>query len=128
MFDYPAKGGTRRVHVIEDPMTHDLLSALKRRRGAGPELLSYRENRAWRPLRAEDINDYLKAKLGEEFSAKDFRTWTGTKLASEALDECGPATSSRQAMRNIKNVVEQVSDTGKHCGRVQEVLHTSGSV
>jgi DNA topoisomerase I len=116
VFDYPAKGGIRRVHVIEDPMTHDLVSTLKRRRGGGPELLSYRENRAWRPLRAEDINDYLKAKLGEEFSAKDFRTWNATVLASvslaiDGLDAGSPTARKRAINGAVKGVAEMLGNT-----------------
>ena len=80
-----------------------------------PELLSYRENRAWRPLRAEDINDYLKAKLGEEFSAKDFRTWNATVLASVSLaidgrDAGSPTARKRAINRAVKGVAEMLGN------------------
>ena len=116
VFDYPAKGGIRRVHLIEDPMTHELIRALKRRRGGGEELLSYRGNGTWRPLRAEDINDYLKEKLGEEFSAKDFRTWNATVLASVSLAIDGRDASSSTARKRVingavKGVAEMLGNT-----------------
>ena len=61
------------------------LKALKRRRGGGHELLAYRNGRAWVDVRAADINDYLQAVTGAEFTAKDFRTWNATVLAAVEL-------------------------------------------
>ena len=54
--------------------------------GGGPaELLAYRDGRRWHDVRSDDINDYLKEHLGEEFSAKDFRTWNATVMAAVTL-------------------------------------------
>lgn len=44
--------------------------------------MAYREDRRWRDVRSADINAYLKDLLGEEHSAKDFRTWHATVLAA----------------------------------------------
>ena len=111
IFDYPAKGGFQRIHVINDPLSHDLVCTLKRRRGGGDELLRYRQGRTWRPLRAEDINDYLKALMGVEFSAKDFRTWNATVLASVSLAIDGVhAESSRSRKRAINGAVRGVAE------------------
>ena len=85
LFDYPAKGGVRRVQSVEDPVCVELIRRLRRRRGGGDQLLAYRDGRAWVPVRAEDVNEYLKERLGEEFSAKDFRTWNATVLGAAAL-------------------------------------------
>ena len=38
-----------------------------------------------RPVESHDVNDYLRAAMGEAFSAKDFRTWAGTLAAAKAL-------------------------------------------
>ena len=38
-------------------------------------------------VRSEDVNAYIKEQMGEDFSAKDFRTWAGTVAAAVALDE-----------------------------------------
>src|SRR5690242_6536200 len=48
-------------------------------------------------VEASDINDYLREITGREVTAKDFRTWAGTMLASEALREMGPAATRKQA-------------------------------
>ncbi len=102
-FDYPGKGGTRRVQVIDDPVTIDLVSTLKRRRGGSDELLAYRERRRWRDLRSDDINEYLKDQLGEEFSAKDFRTWNATVMAAVTLAANGREATTKTARKRVIN-------------------------
>ncbi|HUA07015.1 MAG TPA: DNA topoisomerase IB [Solirubrobacteraceae bacterium] len=110
-FDYPGKGGTRRLQVIEDPVTIDLVTSLKRRRGGPDELLAYREGRRWRDLRSDDINDYLKEQLGEEFSAKDFRTWNATVMAAVTLAANRREAQSKTARnRAIKESVGAVAE------------------
>jgi DNA topoisomerase I len=110
-FDYPGKGGIRRVQVIEDPVTIDLVRALKRRRGGPPELLAYREGRRWRHVRSDDINDYLKERLGDEYSAKDFRTWNATVMAAVTLAADGRGATSKTARKRAINAsVRAVSE------------------
>lgn len=99
VFDYPAKSGQRRVQAIADEQVLEIVLALKRRRGGGPELLAYRDGRAWVDIRSEDINAYLKRAAGAYFSAKDFRTWNATVLAAVALalDAVEPRSASGHA-------------------------------
>jgi DNA topoisomerase I len=85
IFDYEAKGGKRRVQVVGDRAISGLVRTLRRRRGGGHELLAYRNGRDWRDVRSTDINDYIKDVIGEEHSAKDFRTWNATVLAAVVL-------------------------------------------
>jgi len=111
LFDYPAKGGIRRVHSVEDPVCVELLRKLRRRRSGGDQLLAYRDGRVWVPVRAEDVNEYLKQRLGEEFSAKDFRTWNATVLGAAALAANGTDASTKTArQRAIKQAVGDVAD------------------
>jgi DNA topoisomerase I len=110
IFDYPAKSGQRKVQAIADEQVLEIVAALKRRRGGGPELLAYRNGTGWVDIRSEDINAYLKQTLGEQFSAKDFRTWNATVLAAVALglDAVEPrARSSRE--RVIREAVKGVA-------------------
>src|SRR3954469_18881438 len=81
-FDYEAKGGLRRVQTINDREVARLVAALKQRRGGGTELLAYKRGSRWVDVKSADINAYVKDAAGEEFSAKDFRTWSGTVLAA----------------------------------------------
>jgi DNA topoisomerase-1 len=62
-----------------------------------------------RTIDAADVNAYLKSVAGDEFTAKDFRTWAGTVLASRALRELAVFNSRAQAKRNILQAVEAVA-------------------
>jgi DNA topoisomerase-1 len=57
-----------------------------------------------------DVNDYIKEISGEEFTAKDFRTWAGTLLAVAALTEVGAWTTQRQAKSNVLRAIDQVAE------------------
>jgi DNA topoisomerase I len=103
VFDYPAKGGVRRSQAIHDPPCVAVVTALRRRRGGPPELLAYRDRRRWHPLRSDEINEYLKDRLGDEFSAKDFRTWNATVMASVSLATDGREASSKTGRRRAVN-------------------------
>lgn len=59
-------------------------------------LLAYRDGRAWRRISSSDMNDYVKHVVGEEFTAKDFRTWHATVVAAEELMAWERPTSGRQ--------------------------------
>jgi DNA topoisomerase I len=85
VFDYEAKGGKRRVQTIADPKVSRLVRTLRDRTGGGHELLAYRNGQQWRDVRSTEINEYIKAVIGEQHSAKDFRTWNATVLAAVVL-------------------------------------------
>jgi DNA topoisomerase-1 len=110
VFDYPAKSGRRRVQAVVDPEAAAIVGALKRRRGGSEELLAYKEGRFWRDLRSEDVNAYIKEATGDDFSAKDFRTWNATVLAAVALSVSGEVAGSRTGRkRAIARAVEEVA-------------------
>lgn len=116
VFDYPSKGGIRRAQEIHDPASVAIVTELRRRRSGGPELLAYRDGRRWRPLRSEEINDYLKSHLGAEFSAKDFRTWNATVVAAVSLAVDGRDASSKTGRKRacdgaVRAVAELLGNT-----------------
>jgi DNA topoisomerase I len=116
VFDYPAKGGVRRVQEIEDQLSGELLRTLKRRRGGGEQLLAYREHSRWADVRSDDVNDYLKRQIGDEFSAKDFRTWNATVVAAVSLAADGNGADSKAARkraidRTVRGVAELLGNT-----------------
>ena len=111
LFDYPAKSGVRRVHEVSDREAIAVLRALMRRRGGPEELLAYRERNRWHRVRSDDINHYIQAGIGQQFSAKDFRTWNGTVLAAVALAGHGPPPGSKTGSRRVMNsVAKQVAE------------------
>jgi DNA topoisomerase-1 len=56
-----------------------------------------------------DVNDYLREITGEDFTAKDFRTWAATLLAAEALASELPPASAAAAQRTIAGIVKSVA-------------------
>ncbi|HYJ73698.1 MAG TPA: DNA topoisomerase IB, partial [Actinomycetota bacterium] len=108
-FDYVAKSGKRRLASVLDPAVSEVVAQLKRRRG-GPDLLAYKQGRAWVDVRSDDINDYIKEQTGGDFTAKDFRTWTATVLAAVAMASSFPQARSRTARaRAITRAVKEVA-------------------
>jgi DNA topoisomerase-1 len=57
-----------------------------------------------------DVNDYLRTITGEDYTAKDFRTWSGTVLAAMALQEFEAVDSDAQAKKNIVRAIESVAE------------------
>ena len=107
-FDYVSKAGVRQVHRIDDPLLVPVVEQLKQRRSGGHELLAYRDGRRWRDVRSADINAYLKELLGEEHSAKDFRTWHATVLAAIDIARVPAAgDGERAAKRSIATTVRR---------------------
>jgi DNA topoisomerase-1 len=76
----------------------------------GYELFQYfDENRDRQTISSDDVNAYLQEITGEEFTAKDFRTWAGTVVATEALTELGAFNSQTQAKKNISEAIKQAA-------------------
>jgi DNA topoisomerase-1 len=62
-----------------------------------------------RTVGSADVNEYLRQISGEDFTAKDFRTWAGTVLAALALQEFGTFDSKAAAKRNIVRAIQRVA-------------------
>ena len=123
VFDYPAKSGKRRIQAVVDPLAQDIVCSLKRRRGGGPELLAYKDRRAWTDVRSDDINAYLKAATGDDFSAKDFRTWSATVIAALALAVSGPAHGSKTSRKRA--ITRAIKETSYYLGNTPAVCRAS---
>jgi DNA topoisomerase I len=109
-FDYIAKSGQRRVQEIDDRDVLRIVSKLKRRRGGGGELLAFKEKGRWVDLTSADINEYVKEATGGDFSAKDFRTWSGTMLAAVALSIDAHMNGSTHPTKSaVTRAVKQVA-------------------
>jgi DNA topoisomerase-1 len=63
-----------------------------------------------KPISSDDVNDYLREVSGHDITAKDFRTWGGTMVAAVELRTMGPATSRREADRNIVRALDAVAE------------------
>ena len=121
VFDYTAKAGVRRVQAVTDPEVHAVLAELKRRRSRDPGLFAYR-NGGWSDLGSGDVNEYLKAAAGGDFTAKDFRTWHATVLAAVAV---AVAPAARSAAARKRTVTAAVADVATHLGNTPAVCRAS---
>jgi DNA topoisomerase I len=78
----------------------------------GQELFHYvDDDGATHAIESADVNAYLRALAGEEFTSKDFRTWAGTLLCARALRELPPPASATAGRRAIKRAVERAAST-----------------
>jgi DNA topoisomerase-1 len=123
---YVAKGGVEQSVVLRDPALHKIVVALLRRRGGGEDLLAYRTPQGWHDVRAEDVNAYLKELVGEEFTAKDLRTWHATVVAATSLgvQACtnGVMRSARARQRAVVTAMREVAE---HLGNTPAVARKS---
>jgi len=62
-----------------------------------------------RAVESADVNAYIREAMGEDFSAKDFRTWAGTVAAAQALMLQEPCASAAEARRTINTCVKAVA-------------------
>jgi DNA topoisomerase-1 len=77
----------------------------------GQELFQYlSEEDKRQPVTSEDVNQYLREISGQDFTAKDFRTWAGTVFAAMALRECGPCASQKESKSNVIRAIESVAN------------------
>lgn len=76
----------------------------------GQELFRYRaEDGAVLAVTSADVNEYLRTVSGSDVTAKDFRTWAGTVMAALALQAFAAPQSQREAKRNLKAAITEVS-------------------
>jgi len=106
---FPGKSGQEWESVLKDAELADVLRGLKRR-GGNARLLAWKDGRSWRPIAAEDINDYVRECTGGEFTAKDFRTLHGTVTAAIALAQAGPRPSPTARKRVVAQVMRDVAE------------------
>ncbi|MFL5778658.1 MAG: DNA topoisomerase IB [Chloroflexota bacterium] len=89
----------------------------------GQELFQYVDDHGEvQDIASDDVNAYLREIAGDDFSAKDFRTWAGTVLAYRALRALRPADTERGVR---KNVVEAIRQTAGHLGNTPAVCRRS---
>lgn len=124
LFEYPAKSGKRQERSVVDHEVFEIVQTLKRRRGGGDELLAYKVGGRWTDVRSEDINGYIKAIAGDDFSAKAFRTWNATLLAAVALAVSGPAARASKTARK-RAVAHAVKEVAHYLGNTPAVCRAS---
>jgi DNA topoisomerase-1 len=120
-FDFRGKHGIEHEIDLEDPRLATIVRAC--RDLPGQELFQYLdETDEVRDVDSGDVNDYLRKISGRDFTAKDFRTWAGTALAAQALQEFQDFDSKAAAKRNITKAIERVAE---RLGNTQTICRKS---
>jgi DNA topoisomerase I len=107
-FDFTGKSGKQWKLQVEDRR----IAAIVKRCAEipGHELFKYLDDDGvCRTIDSGDVNTYIKDITGQDFSAKDFRTWAGTVLAALALSEFKKYDSQAEAKRNVVAAIEKVA-------------------
>jgi len=122
-FDFIGKSGKQHVKKISDPRLARIIKQLDEL--PGYEIFRYQdENGEMHDLHASDVNEYIKEYMGEEFTAKDFRTWGGTLLATSLIlkEELEPAASETARKKLVTTIVKRVA---KRLGNTPAVARSS---
>jgi DNA topoisomerase-1 len=120
-FEYVGKWGKhQRQHVVD----RKLREIVEECAGLpGYEIFKYYNGDGdLKDVKSRDLNVYVKEVMGEEFTAKDFRTWAGTLIAALKLAELGATEGIEQAQ---KNVLAAVDDVAERLGNTRAIARSS---
>jgi DNA topoisomerase-1 len=107
-FEFKGKSGIKHAIDLKDRRLAKILKSCQEL--PGQELFQYVDERGERhAIASEHVNDYLQTISGEDFTAKDFRTWAGTVLALQELSRLEAYESVTQAKRNVAAAIRSVS-------------------
>jgi DNA topoisomerase-1 len=107
-FRFRGKSGVFHTVKVEDRRLARIIE--RSRELPGQELFQYEDDDGHlHAVDSADVNDYLRAITGEDYTAKDFRTWAGTVLAAMALQAFEQFDSATQAKKNIVQAIEAVA-------------------
>jgi len=107
-FRFRGKGGREHEVDVTDRRIARIVSRLQDL--PGQDLFQYvDDNGDVCDITSQDVNDYLREITGQDFTAKDFRTWAGTVLAAIALTAASDFETKKQAKANIKNAIGAVA-------------------
>lgn len=107
-FQFRGKSGINHVRDVHDRRLAKIIRKLQDL--PGQELFQYVDDAGEiHNVTSQDVNDYLKEITGEDFTAKDFRTWAGTVLASIALRAQEAFENKKQAKTNVKTAIHAVA-------------------
>ncbi|MDQ3736511.1 MAG: DNA topoisomerase IB, partial [Actinomycetota bacterium] len=121
IFEYRGKWGQMQRKCITDARLREIVeecTALP-----GYEIFKYyNEEGEIKDVKSRELNAYIKEVMGEEFTAKDFRTWAGTLIAALKLAELGAAEDEKLANKNILQAVDAVAE---RLGNTRDIARSS---
>jgi DNA topoisomerase-1 len=103
ILDFTGKGGVDHHAEVTDARLAKVVAEMDEL--PGYEVFKYLDDDGRvTDVRSGDVNAYIKEVMGEDYSAKDFRTWAGTVAAAVALSQVGPIDGARARQRAVARV------------------------
>ena len=122
-FDFTGKSGVQQRHQLKDRQVSKIVRSLLKQPSL--EVFKYQnDDGGFVNVTRHHINDYIREVMGENFSAKDFRTWAGTLICACALARLGTEIVEKSASRKRK-VVEAIKETADILGNTPAVCRSS---
>ncbi|CEA07124.1 Eukaryotic DNA topoisomerase I, catalytic core [Arthrobacter saudimassiliensis] len=122
-FDFPGKSGQEWHTSITDPDLVAALAPMLERPGADTALAYVGADGAWHSTDGASLNAFLKEIVGQDFTAKDFRTWQATVVAAMHLARAfGEATTKRARQQAVAATARSVAE---HLGNTPAVARKS---
>ncbi len=107
-FSFRGKSAKRHEIGLHDPQLARIVRRCQEM--PGQDLFTYEDvDGESRDVTSQDVNEYLRGIAGDDFTAKDFRTWAGTVLAAIALREFETVTHEAQAQKNLVAAIKAVA-------------------
>lgn len=109
IFDFVGKSGKEQHILLKDRRLARLVRQCQEL--PGQQLFQYRNAAGeLQAVRSSEVNDYLRGVSGEDFTAKDFRTWGGTVAAAKTLCEIGPRTEPKEVQVALRQAVKAAAE------------------
>ena len=122
-FDFPGKSGVQQQRQLKDRQVSKIVRNLLKQ--PAREVFKYRNgNGEFVDVKRQHINNYIREVMGENFSAKDFRTWAGTLVCACALARAGTDSLDKKTVKK-RRVVEAIQQTAEVLGNTPAVCRSS---
>jgi DNA topoisomerase-1 len=122
-FDFTGKSGVQQQRQLKDHKVSRIVRSLLKH--PSREVFKYQNgNGEFVNVTRQHINNYIREVMGENFSAKDFRTWAGTLVCACALARAGIEAAENNTSRQRK-VVEAIKETADILGNTPAVCRSS---
>ena len=108
VFEYQGKWGQQQRKAVTDGKLREVVQECVVL--PGYEVFKYEENGGVKDVKSRDVNAYVKEVMGQEFTAKDFRTWAGTLVAAVRLAALGAETDQKKADKNVLQAIDAVAE------------------
>ncbi|ADO71868.1 DNA topoisomerase IB [Stigmatella aurantiaca] len=127
-FDFPGKSGQRQLRELKDRRVATLVRRLLKIRGRDVFKFLLDDGHVV-DVRRRHINEYIQEVMGEEYSAKDFRTWGGTLVCACALARARRRVKQAEAQSGVKatkkTMVAAVKEAAQQLGNTPAVAKAS---